>query len=87
MIYLPNPNSSVRLANLQAGALDLVEYILPTDVPAVQKDPKLKIAMDDSLAYNGITINTGNGPAQDTSARARMRWCARRSSWRSTARR
>ena len=29
-------------------------------------DPKLKIAIDDSLAYTGITINTNNGPAQDT---------------------
>src|SRR3984957_17213996 len=66
VIYLQNPNSSVRLANLQAGALDIAEYILPTDVPAVQKDPKLKIVMDDSLAYNGIAFNTGNGPAQDT---------------------
>jgi peptide/nickel transport system substrate-binding protein len=66
VVYLPNPNSSVRLANLQAGALDMVEYILPTDVPAVQKAPKLKIAIDDSLAYTGITINTDNGPAQDT---------------------
>jgi peptide/nickel transport system substrate-binding protein len=66
VIYLPNPNASVRLANLQAGALDMVEYILPTDVPAVQKDPRLKIAIDDSLAYTGITINTDNGPVQDT---------------------
>jgi peptide/nickel transport system substrate-binding protein len=66
VIYLPNPNSSVRLANLQAGALDIVEYILPTDVPAVQKDPKLKMAIDDSLAYNGISINTDNGSAQET---------------------
>jgi peptide/nickel transport system substrate-binding protein len=66
VIYLPNPNSSVRLANLQAGALDIVEFILPTDVPAVQKDPKLKTAIDDSLAYTGITVNTDNGPAQDT---------------------
>jgi peptide/nickel transport system substrate-binding protein len=68
VVYLPNPNSSVRLANLQAGALDLVEYILPTDVPAVQKDPKLKVAIDDSLAYNGINFNTDNGPAQNSSA-------------------
>ena len=66
VIYLPNPNSSVRLANLQAGALDIVEYILPTDVPAVQKDPKLKTAIDDSLAYNGISVNTDNGSAQET---------------------
>ena len=66
VVYLPNPNSAVRLANLQAGALDLVEYILPTDVPAVEKDPKLKLAVDNSLAYNGITINTDNGPGAKT---------------------
>ena len=66
VVYEPNPNSSVRLANLQAGALDIVEYIVPTDVPAVQRDPKLKVAIDDSLAYNGITFNTDNGPAQNT---------------------
>jgi peptide/nickel transport system substrate-binding protein len=66
VVYLPNPNAAVRLANLQAGALDIVEYILPTDVPAVQKDPKLKTAIGDSLAYTGITVNVDNGPAKDT---------------------
>ncbi len=68
VVYLPNPNSSVRLANLQAGALDIVEYILPTDIPAVQKDPKLKTAVNDSLAYTGITFNTDNGAAAKTTA-------------------
>ncbi len=66
VVYLPTPNSSVRLANLEAGALDLVEQILPTDVPAVQRDPKLKLAVQDSLMYEGITFNTGNGPAAQT---------------------
>ena len=64
--YLPQPNSSIRLANLQAGALDLVEYIVPTDAPAVQRDPKLTLAVGDALTYQGITINTGNGPAANT---------------------
>src|SRR5215472_2939835 len=66
--YLPNTNPSVRLANLQAGALDIVEYIVPTDVPAVQKDTRLKTAIGDSLAYTGITFNTDNGPAAKTTA-------------------
>ena len=64
--YIPIVNSAVRLANLQAGALDLVEYIVPTDVPAVAKDPKLQIVTDTSLAYNGITFNTANGPDSKT---------------------
>jgi peptide/nickel transport system substrate-binding protein len=66
VVYLPSPNAAVRLANLQAGALDIVEQILPTDVPAVQKDQKLKLAIQDSLMYEGITFNTDNGPAAKT---------------------
>jgi peptide/nickel transport system substrate-binding protein len=66
IVFRPLPNSSVRLANLQAGSLDLVEYILPSDVEAVQRDPKLKIAIGDGLTYQGITFNTDNGPAADT---------------------
>ena len=66
VIYMPQPNGAVRLANLQAGALDLVEYIAPTDVQTVRRDPKLKVAIGDALTYQGITINTGNGPAANT---------------------
>jgi peptide/nickel transport system substrate-binding protein len=66
VIYLPMTNSSVRLANLQAGAVDLVEFIVPTDVPAVQKDPNLKLVLGDNLGYNGINFNVNNGDAAKT---------------------
>ena len=65
VVYRRMPNSSVRLANLQAGALDLVEYIVPTDVPAVQKDPKLKLAIDDRSAYNGIDVQHRQRPGAE----------------------
>ena len=68
IVYQPIPSSSVRLANLQAGSLDLVEYIAPNDIAAVQRDPKLKLAVGDGLAYTGITFNTDNGPAKATVA-------------------
>jgi peptide/nickel transport system substrate-binding protein len=61
--YLPIVNSAVRLANLQAGSIDMVQAVVPTDVAAVQKDPKLKLAVFDGLGYNGININLNNGPA------------------------
>lgn len=62
VVYVPIVNSEVRLANLQSGAVDLVEYIVPTDVPVVKKDPKLKLAMSWSPGYEGITFNVGKGP-------------------------
>ena len=67
VVYLPMTNSSVRLANLQAGSLDLVEFIVPTDVPAVESDKNLKIVMYDALGYNGINFNLNNGAAANTS--------------------
>eukprot|EP01035_Chromulina_nebulosa_P015773 gene15773-20890_t len=64
--YMPIPNSPVRVANPQAGTLDLVEFIPPSDMPAVQKDPKLKLMQGDALGYTGININVNNGPAAQT---------------------
>jgi peptide/nickel transport system substrate-binding protein len=61
ILYQPIADTTVRLANLQSGGLDLIERMAATDLDAVRKDSRLKTAMITSLAYNGITINTGNG--------------------------
>ena len=61
LIYQIISDSTVRLTNLEAGSTDFAEQIAPTDVPAVQKDPKLKLVMSDSLGYQGLTFNTGAG--------------------------
>jgi peptide/nickel transport system substrate-binding protein len=66
LIYLPIPNAAVRVANLRAGAVDIVEYVLPTDVATVKSDPNLKLDISDSLGYQGITFNTDNPPSNDT---------------------
>ncbi len=59
--YQPIPDSSIRLANLQAGSLELSEYVVPTDTDAVTKNPRLKLATMDSLGYQTIVFNVGNG--------------------------
>ncbi len=66
VIYLPIPDSSIRLANLQAGSIDLSEQILPTDADAVRSNPRLRLVTSDNLGYWGITINIGNGPRAKT---------------------
>ena len=62
VIYQPIPDTSVRLANLQSGSLDMIERVPPTDVPTVKANGKLNLMEIGSLQYIGITVNTNNGP-------------------------
>jgi peptide/nickel transport system substrate-binding protein len=59
------PDSSVRLANLQAGSLDLTA-IAPLDIEAVKRDPRLSLVSVSSLGYGALTINIGNFPKAGT---------------------
>jgi peptide/nickel transport system substrate-binding protein len=58
--YVSMPDSTVRLANLRSGALDLIERVLATDIAAVRGDSKLKLVVGPSLMYTGLTINLAN---------------------------
>ena len=53
--YLPIVDSTVRLANLKSGGLDLIERVLATDIKAVRDLPKLKLSKAVSLGYVGLT--------------------------------
>lgn len=64
--YVVLPDTSVRLANLQSGAVDISEQVVPSDVAAVKADPKLEVVMGDGLGYAGISINLANGKRADT---------------------
>jgi peptide/nickel transport system substrate-binding protein len=61
IVYRPIQDSTVRLANLKSGQLDLLERLLATDVDEVKKDAKLRLATGTELGYQGITMNIGNG--------------------------
>lgn len=65
VIFLPIPDTTVRLANLRAGDLDMIERLAATDLAAARADPGLIVAEAVSLGYQGITVNVGNGPRSD----------------------
>jgi peptide/nickel transport system substrate-binding protein len=65
VIYLPIPDNTVRLANLRAGDLDLVERLAATDLAATRADEELQVAEAVSLGYQAMTINVGNGERAD----------------------
>jgi peptide/nickel transport system substrate-binding protein len=64
IVYLPLVDATVRLANLKAGGLDLIERLLATDIKAVQSDPKLKLSTAIELGYQGVTLNIGKDKAK-----------------------
>lgn len=63
--FLPIPDSTVRLANLRSGDLDMIERLAPTDAKSVKADSGLTYAQAVSLGYQGITVNIANGKAGD----------------------
>jgi peptide/nickel transport system substrate-binding protein len=61
VIYLPIPDTTVRLANLRSGDLDMIERVAETDYASASGDANLTTADVVSLGYQGITVNVGNG--------------------------
>jgi peptide/nickel transport system substrate-binding protein len=60
VVFLPIIDSTVRLANLKSGALDLIERVLATDIKDVRSDPRLVLSTAPEIGYQGLTINIGN---------------------------
>ncbi len=66
VIYQPVTDATVRLANLQAGQLDLVERVAATDVDAVKKNNRLRLVQATELGYLGLSFNIANGEQAKT---------------------
>ncbi|SDY77523.1 ABC transporter substrate-binding protein [Citreimonas salinaria] len=63
--YLPIPDTTVRLANLQSGDIDILERLAATDLAQVESDGGINVERAVSLGYQGITFNVGNGERGD----------------------
>jgi peptide/nickel transport system substrate-binding protein len=67
VIFRPVTESTARLANLQAGSLDMIERALATDLKDIKANPKLRVATVPELGYQGLTLNVGKSDAAKTS--------------------
>lgn len=59
--YRPIPDGTVRLLNLRAGQLDLIERVTPSDVASVERDRSLKLIAGTAMAFQTLSINVGTG--------------------------
>jgi peptide/nickel transport system substrate-binding protein len=62
IVYLPIVDTTVRLANLKSGGLDIAERLLATDAKDIRADSKLRLVGAIELGYQGLTINMGDNP-------------------------
>ena len=63
IVFRTIPDSTARLASLRSGDLDIAERVEPTDVKELQAQKDFKVVGVTSLGYQGLTVNTANGPA------------------------
>jgi peptide/nickel transport system substrate-binding protein len=66
VVFQPIQDTTVQIANLQAGALDLIERVNPTDAPRIRADRRFRLVGSDELGYQAITINVANGERAKT---------------------
>ena len=63
--FLPIPDTTVRLANLQSGDIDMLERLNATDLTQAEADANIVVDSAVSLGYQAITFNIGNGEKGD----------------------
>jgi len=61
LTFLPIPDTTVRLANLRAGSLDIIERMNPSDLPQVKDDASVQLKNVSGLGWSRIVFNVGNG--------------------------
>ncbi|MCO5732303.1 ABC transporter substrate-binding protein [Rhizobium sp. SSA_523] len=63
--YLPIPDTTVRLANLRSGDLDMIERLAATDAQTVKDDAGLTYEGVVNIGYMSLYANVGNGARAD----------------------
>ncbi len=61
IVYFPIPDTTVRLANLRAGSLDIVERVAPSDLSAIANDKNFNIVRSPGLGFQPIYVNVAHG--------------------------
>jgi peptide/nickel transport system substrate-binding protein len=70
VVFRPQTDSNVRLVNLRAGQLDLVERVAPGDIPAIEADRSLRVAVGAQPAFQILQFNLAGPAAQPDIARS-----------------
>src|SRR3954451_3099936 len=70
-------DENLRVAALQAGDVDLIEYVPWQSMDEIERDPKLKLDTTDG-PFMGLVFNGANGPFKDARLRQAVAFAIRR---------
>ena len=62
IVYRPMPDSTAALINLKTGAADFLYSVDPKDVQDIESTSGVSYLEGPSVGYQGLWINTANGP-------------------------
>ena len=65
ILFRTIPDSTVRRVNLQAGSLDIVDKLSPSDMADVTADKRLRVQTSPSLGFQPVALNVANGKGAD----------------------
>lgn len=66
VVFLPIPDSTVRLSNLRSGGIEILERLNPSDVPQVKEDSNLVFKPVNGLGFRQFMFNVNNGERSKT---------------------
>ena len=69
LVFAITPDNSVRYAKLKSGECSLMPYPNPADIPAMKKDPALKVLEQPGLNIGYLAFNTQKKPFDDKRVR------------------
>ncbi|AZY49024.1 ABC transporter substrate-binding protein [Bordetella avium] len=61
VVFLPIPDTTVRLSNVRAGGLDILERMNPSDAPQVRQDKSVQFQSVSGLGSQQVFYNLNNG--------------------------
>lgn len=73
VVYLPIPDATVRLNNLLAGQLDMIEQVATSDLERVKADSRFVVDTVDGLGFFYLQFNLANGEGADNTFAANVK--------------
>ncbi len=71
LLFMPVPDTTVRVANLRAGGLDIIERAAPSDFAAIEDDANTKLISTAGFGYQGFMINLSHGAGAENNPLAK----------------